>query len=321
MQPPKQRRVSAVNELGAHAIPTGGRARVATLGEAIVAMMRHPGQPEGFLGPFPSGAPCIFASAAARLGCSVALGAGIGRDEFGTLVTETLTAHGVDVRFVHSDPSAPTSAAFVTYREDGSRSFVFYLSSTAALEYPAELVPQLLSGAHWLHVSGSTLGFGGSMARAVEQALEIAKARSMRISVDPNVRAEASGPALATRLRATLALADVIFASEGELRAVDIDITRDVADGVVVCDKRGAAGAAVLFGGTWHEVRAPKVEQVDPDGAGDIFSGAFVAATLAGRDPIGATRIACRVAADSVRVHGPMSSTISALPELDATGQ
>lgn len=266
--------------------------------------------------PSRSGAPCIFASAAARLGCSVALGAGVGADEFGALMTRTLRSHGVEVGLVHLDQVAPTSAAFVSYREDGSRSFIFYLESTAALEYPLSQVPELLAGADWLHVSGSTLAFGGAIARAAEQAIALARERGLRISVDPNVRSEAFTPELAARMRHALVGADVIFASEGELAALEVDPTRDIDPSAVVCDKRGAAGAAIFVAGRSYEIPAPVVAQVDPDGAGDVFAGAFVAGTLAGRDPVEAARLACQIAADSVRVHGPMSSAISPLPEL-----
>ncbi|MFV0450779.1 MAG: carbohydrate kinase family protein [Propioniciclava sp.] len=294
--------------------PTPPAPLVVTLGEAIVALMRHPAQGPGYLGPFASGAPCIFAHAAARAGCRVRIGMGTGRDDFGELMTSTLAEAGVEVALAHTDPDRPTASAFVRYHEDGSRSFIFYLAATAALNYPPERVGPLLAGADWLHISGSTLAFGGTTATAAETALEAAHERGIPVSIDPNVRPEAFDDDLITTLRRHLPRARVVFASTGELDALGVDAL-DLADqGVTVFDKQGAAGAQVLQGMTWHQVPAIAVDQVDPDGAGDIFAAAAVAALLAGQDPVAATRYACRAAGESVAHHGPMTSPITRLP-------
>ncbi|MFV0461649.1 MAG: sugar kinase [Nostocoides sp.] len=290
--------------------------RVVTMGEAIVALMRHPGQPEGYLGPFASGAPCIFASAIGRLGCDAVVGMGVGDDDFGDLMLGELTAGGVDVSAAHIDPERPTSAAFVRYLEGGSRRFIFYLDQTAALEYPADRVTGLLDGADWLHVSGSTLAFGGSMAQATLEAMSVARERGVPVSLDPNIRAEASDPDLVAHLRRQAQASQVVFASEGELEGLGLSGPELAAGGTLVCHKQGAAGACVLLDGQWVTVPAIEAELVDPDGAGDIFAAAFVAATLVGRGPVDSARLACRVAGESVQVHGPMNSSIEPLIEL-----
>lgn len=291
------------------------RPRVTVLGEAIVALSRHPGDGPGYRGPFASGAPCIFASALARMGCQVALGAGVGKDDFGDLMVDTLARHGVEVGEIHVDPALPNAAAMIRYHEGGDRSFIFYLASTAALNYPADRVPVLMAGADWLHVSGSTLAFGGEMAAATETALEQAVRAGVPISLDPNIRREAFSPALVRQLSRWIRDVRVVFASEGELDALGLDADELSRHGALVCSKQGAAGAKVLVSGEWTHVDAIPVTQVDPDGAGDIFAAAFVAATLAGRDPIAATKVAVEVAGSSVTVHGPMNSEITELPE------
>jgi len=99
---------------------------VLVVGEAITAFMRYPGETElSFHGPFPSGAPVIFASAAARLGVRVDLAAGVGADRFGVQLYDRLVRHGVSTNLVTIDPSRPAAATFVTYHDDGSRDFVF----------------------------------------------------------------------------------------------------------------------------------------------------------------------------------------------------
>ena len=53
---------------------------------------------------------------------------------------------------------------------------------------------------------------------------------------------------------------------------------------------------------------APEVQAVDTTGAGDAFSGAFAAATLAGRDHLGAVEFAVRFATSSVTRPGAQVS-------------
>jgi sugar/nucleoside kinase (ribokinase family) len=49
------------------------------------------------------------------------------------------------------------------------------------------------------------------------------------------------------------------------------------------------------------------VQPVDPDGAGDSFAAGFIAAALAGGDPVDAARAGVRVAAAAIQTVGPMT--------------
>lgn len=290
--------------------------RIAVIGEAIVALMRHPDQREPYLGPFPSGAPCIFASAASRLGCDVAMAMSVGADEFGDLMRSSLAEHGVDLTRAHVDEAHPTSAAFIRYREDGSRTFIFYLEGTAAVRFPMDRVEGFLEEADWLHVSGSTLAFGGEMGEAAERALRHAQEGGIAYSFDPNVRPEAFDAERMERLREHVRGAAIVFASDGELEALQLEPEALVAAGTIVCRKHGRGGASILVDGAWIRVQTPTVEEVDPDGAGDNFAAGFVVAYLVGRDPLRAAEFAVAIASDSVTVHGPMSSRIQPIAEL-----
>ena len=73
------------------------------------------------MGPFPSGAPGIFASAAARLGIPTALCAVVGDDPFGRLIRDRLQHDGVDVDGVLIHPERATAVAFVAYASTGDR--------------------------------------------------------------------------------------------------------------------------------------------------------------------------------------------------------
>ena len=74
---------------------------ILSIGEALVEVMRAErdvplDRPGSLVGPYPSGAPAILASAAARLGASVGFCGTVGEDAFGHCVHRRLLADGID---------------------------------------------------------------------------------------------------------------------------------------------------------------------------------------------------------------------------------
>jgi sugar/nucleoside kinase (ribokinase family) len=285
--------------------------RVLVVGEAITAFMRYPGERGlSFHGPFPSGAPAIFASAAARLGVGVDLAAAVGDDDFGRQQQDRLLAHGVSPTLLVIDATRPTAVTFVSYRDDGSRDFVFFVESTAATSVDASVLTRMTAAPDWLHISGSALAFGGATAKTAWRAFELAEQHGTPVSLDPNVRKEALLGDFRERFDAVFRRAAVVFASEGELESLGVDESAVTSRHAVLVHKRGAAGAIVSTSSGSTHVAAPVVPEVDPDGAGDIFAAGYVAATLLGQAPDGAARVGCAVAAESVQVRGPMESEV-----------
>jgi len=273
---------------------------ILAIGEALMEFRRTTADgrltaPGEWAGPFPSGAPAIFASVAARLGAPVALAAAVGDDRFGRALRDRLAGDGVDPRALRLVPGRATALAFVAYAGDGSRDFWFSVHDSAAVE----VEPPSLDGVDWLHVSGSTLGFGARLAETVAAAAEGVAAGGGRVSLDPNLRPDAD-PGVRARLNRIARLAHVLFPSDGELEGLD------VAPDALVCHTHGAGGATV----TGVHVPAPAVAEVDPTGAGDTFAAAFVAAHRAGADPVQAARQACELAARTVTVLGAMQAPV-----------
>jgi sugar/nucleoside kinase (ribokinase family) len=293
---------------------------ILAVGEALVEFRRESadGQvaaPGSWAGPFPSGAPAIFASVAARLGAPTALVACVGDDAFGRAFRARMRRDGVREDGIRTDPRRATAVAFVAYRENGTRDFWFSVYDSAAIELDAEAAARLADRADWLHVSGSTLGFGGAPARVVEAAAARVHERGGRISLDPNVRPDADRE---TRERATrlARAAHVLFPSEGELAALGLDAASLARDGAVVCETRGPAGALLSGRSLGLEpvpVPVTAAEEVDATGAGDTFAAAFVTALQAGLDELAAAGFACETAAASVGVLGAMEAPVSPL--------
>jgi sugar/nucleoside kinase (ribokinase family) len=286
------------------------RPRILVIGEALATFMSYADDdPLKFHGPMPSGAPVIFASAAARLGMDVVLGTGLGNDMFGDMFRERFGRDGISGLGLITDPTHPTSGAFVRYDTSGSRRFVFYIQGTASQEVDDGLLDRV-GHLDWLHVSGATLAFGGQTGETLWRAVERAVASGTPISFDPNIRSPDMSDPLRQRMDRLLEVAAVILVSAGELETLGGSEAHILARGGTICHKAGAAGARVLVGDDAQDIRAPIVTEVDPDGAGDVFAAGFVAATLSGADAAKSTAVGVAVASASVTVRGPLASRI-----------
>jgi sugar/nucleoside kinase (ribokinase family) len=289
---------------------------ILAIGEALMEFRRSSDDgllstPGAWAGPFPSGAPAIFAAVAARLGAPVALAAAVGDDQFGHALRARLRRDGVLLDALHVAPGRATALAFVAYDQSGGRDFWFSVHDSAAVTIDRSAVERLWPRVDWLHVSGSTIGFGGPVAQAVLATAEHVARTGGRISLDPNLRADADAETRA-RMTTLARLADVLFPSAGELGSLGVTEQSLLERGALICHTHGADGATVIGGPCDVPVRvsAPATKEIDPTGAGDTFAAAFVAATRGGAEPVSATEFACRTAARTVEVLGAMEAPI-----------
>ncbi|RCW86768.1 tagatose kinase [Paracoccus lutimaris] len=305
-------------------------AKVLTIGEVLVEIVATT-KGNGFLaaqplvGPFPSGAPAIFIDQLGKLGTPCAIVSRVGEDDFGRVNIDRLLADGVDVSGIEIAPGETTGSAFVRYREDGSRAFVYNIRHSACGNLrPTAASEALIDSCDHLHVMGTALSAPGLGAMVMDAARRI-KARGGSISFDPNLRAEILGaPGLREALEAVLAMTDLFMPSGEELFL--FDDTRDEARAVqslldrgirTVVVKRGDKGASLFEAGARVDTAPLVVSELDPTGAGDSFGGAFLSFWLAGAAPEQALRYANAAGARAVTQLGPMEGT-STRAELDA---
>lgn len=285
------------------------------IGEILVEIVATtPGQgfrqAQPLIGPFASGAPAIFASQCGRMGGQVAMVGAVGDDDFGRVNLDRLAADGVDLSAVAVDGDLPTGSAFVRYRPDGARDFVFNIAHSAAARFGwSDAVAALIARAGHLHVMGSALTMAPAAA-VIARALPVLRARGGTVSVDPNLRKELGTPALFADL---VAGADLLLPSGSELeQAAGVTgeaaaVERLFAQGVKeIVVKRGAQGATAFRPGARLDAAAFRVTEVDPTGAGDCFGAAYVTALRLGLPQGRALTYACAAGARNVTRLGPM---------------
>ncbi|MEU4061008.1 PfkB family carbohydrate kinase [Streptomyces wedmorensis] len=210
-------------------------------------------------------------------------------------------------------PDEETATATVIALVDATSERTFLTDSGAALRLsPADWSARLLDGVARLHLSGY-LFFAAPSRETARRALRDARAAGVPVSVDP-----ASAGFLerlgAERFLAAAKGAEVLLPNADEARSLTGIAEPDSAAAELsrrfplVVVTLGAAGAVVAEdGGVTTRVAAPPVppaRRVDSTGAGDAFTGAFLAALLAGADPVLAAEAGCHAGAEAVTVVG-----------------
>ena len=262
---------------------------ILAIGEILVEVMRTEvdvplTDPGLFTGPYPSGAPAIFASQAARLGHKTAMIGAIGKDDFGLCMRRRFAADGIDDRFVADVEGLATGVAFVAYFADGSRRFIFHFGNSAAGQLPP--VDDIdLSGTRFVHICGCTLSGGGLLRERCYELVERAAEAGVGISFDPNLRPELLGGAEAVRQVCLPVARCATLISPGTSEAMilgDADdpdtACRKLLDGgaQLIALKLGSSGCRLYTQEEIVEVPARRVEAIDPTGAGDCFDAAVV---------------------------------------------
>ncbi len=289
-------------------------------------------EPIEFIGPFPSGAPAIFIDQCARIGGSAAMIGAVGDDDFGRVNIDRLARDGADVSGITVDAEFPTGTAFVRYRPDGSRDFVYNIARSAAARFGwTAHVEKLIARSGHLHVMGTALAIPAAW-DVIEPAAAIIKARGGSLSLDPNLRKELRyDPDTERRFARLVAMSDLVLPSGDELeRAAGVDgpeqaLARLFDLGIrEVVLKRGAEGSSCFRSdGARIDEPAFEVDEVDPTGAGDCFGGAYVACRRLGMEPGAALVYANAAGARNVTVRGPMegAGTRAELDEFISRGR
>jgi fructokinase len=265
---------------------------IAVVGEALVDLVVDPldehgrGDVGGAAMPAPhvsaslGGAPFNVARTCARLGADVAFVGAVSHDRFGDAITARLGGDGVELGAVERVP-APTTLAVAELSTHGAARYRFYVDGTSAPALVVASPPRDITAL----VTGGLALVLEPMAHAVV-ATVVAQPADVLVVVDVNCRPGAitDRDAYVQRLDAVFARADVVKLSDEDAAYLWPDDEPSEAAAVVlergprvVLLTAGAAGVTVVTARGATHVAAQVVEVVDTIGAGDAFTGAFVA--------------------------------------------
>ena len=301
-----------------HAAPVAGRTvatlsaapLVACVGDVMLDVRVHAralargGDVLGSVRLAPGGAAANVAVWAADAGAAARVVARVGDDPAGTLLRTALGARGVDLRPAAPAPGA--SGAILVVWEAGERSFVADPGANLALR--ARHVHAGIDGAAAVYVSGYSLVRPGSRRAAAAAARACGPDRPGAVDAASwpllagsagravLAAATAAGTLLANADEAaalTGALPGALPGAEGPERAARL-LAELVPVAVV---KLGAGGVLVAEGGRVAPVAAATADAVDPTGAGDAFSAAYLVSRSSGHAPGAAARRATALVA------------------------
>ena len=256
------------------------------LGETMIALAPPPGgtiRTADHLLVDHAGAESNTCVGLSRLGLQVAWISRLGADAAGDRIHATLTAEGIDTRWVGRDATRPTG---LMLKEPGAGVRYYRTGSAASAMGPDVLDGVPIADARAVLVTGVT-ALIGSEPHAAGLAL-LGSARGLRI-VDPNLRPGLWGSHRRVELvlpfieRCDLLLAGTLELEEllggGDVHALArLAAARGPREVVV----RGPSSIGVLTRECWEELEIRRDAAVDPIGAGDAFNAGYIAVRLRG---------------------------------------
>lgn len=235
--------------------------------------------------------------ALARAGLPVCHAGRVGPD--GAMLTDCLTAAGVDVSCVMRDADTPSGHAIIQVDADGDNCILLYPGANRQIT-PAD-AERVLEG----FGAGDLLMLQNEIS-SLDEIIEKAYRRGLRIALNPSPVDDA------LLHSAALPLVDWLILNEiegGQLtgetepeRICDALLHRFPETAVVLTLGKQGAVYADRYLRCWQA--AYPVTPVDTTAAGDTFSGYFLAALLEGQTPQQALRLASRAAALTICTPG-----------------
>ena len=235
----------------------------------------------------PGGAPCNVLAMLQKLGKKTAFIGKVGNDQFGRILSETISSIGIDSSNLIFDNEIPTTLAFVGKTLDGDREFSFYRKPGADMMLKAgEINEDLLKEAKIFHFG--TLSMTDDIVReATISAINKAKQYGSLISLDPNLREPLwkSLDEAKAQMKSAISYCDILKISDNEIEFLtgekDFDEgvkkIREEYDIPLICVTMGKDGSIAYYKD--KKVIATGFEQknvVDTTGAGDTFCGSVL---------------------------------------------
>lgn len=232
------------------------------------------------------GAPANVCAAIVKLGSSAAFVGKVGKDSFGSFLTEMIISLGVETKYCLQDENANTTLAFVSLTADGERDFEFMRGADERLKTD-DICFDDFSDSAIIHLGSATALLGGDLYNTYLAFTEYAIKNNKVISFDPNFREALFGdkPELfRERCKEVIKVTDILKVSleegtlitEEENEELMIDKLHDYGAKVITITK-GKDGSILSINKKKTVVPSIPVKMVDATGAGDAYIGAVLA--------------------------------------------
>ena len=260
------------------------------------------------------GSAANVAVALARLGVTVTMMGSVGDDGYGRWLRDDLNHEGVNTQGLTTVSDAFTPMVMALIEPNGERLVVVWPPEGGAdKQLKSDAInPALITSARWLHITGICLR--ASPAReTVLYAMELAHKAGVKTSLDLNLRLELWGLDTATHktFEQAIELSDVVFgnAEEEIMPLVGASSAENGAKSLcankrIIVARQGDKGALVVTPQETFHSPAFQTQIVDTLGAGDAFSGGFIAAYMAEANVKEATKWGNAVAALKIAQSG-----------------
>lgn len=231
----------------------------------------------------PGGAPCNVLAMLQKLGKKTAFIGKVGSDMFGSQLTETVKAAGIDVTGLVSDKSVSTTMAFVHTLPDGDREFSFVRDPGADMMLRKdEIDVDIVSSAKIFHF-GTLSSTHEGVREATRYGVDIAKESGALISFDPNLRPPLwdSLDNAKKEIEYGLSKCDILKISDNEIEFMTGSTDYDKAVRELMGKYNiklafatlGKNGSRAYFGDMQAEFGGFDVDTIETTGAGDTFCG------------------------------------------------
>lgn len=258
---------------------------VIAMGELLIdfTMNGQSGQGNPLFEACPGGAPCNVLALLNKMGKKTAFLGKVGKDQFGTLLRETVGNAGIDTSHLLTDDEVNTTLAFVHTFPDGDREFSFYRNPGADMMLTEDEVDtEFVSQAKVFHFGTLSMTHEGIRA-ATKKAVKAAKESGALISFDPNLREPlwSSLELAKEQMEYGFGQCDILKISDNEIQFVSgkedydegIQYLQEKYEIPLILLTMGKDGSRAYYKGMRIERQGISVKTIETTGAGDTFGG------------------------------------------------
>lgn len=258
---------------------------VIALGELLVdfTMNGQSEQGNNLFEACPGGAPCNVLALLNKMGKKTAFIGKVGRDQFGTLLKNTIAEAGIDASHLVTDENVNTTLAFVHTFPDGDREFSFYRNPGADMMLNESEVDEEFAGRAKIFHFGTLSMTHDGVRVATKKAVQAAKESGSLISFDPNLRPPlwSSLELAKEQMEYGFSVCDILKISDNEIQFVSGK--EDYDEGIGYLQEKyhiplilltmGRDGSRAYYKGMRVERPGFTVKTIETTGAGDTFGG------------------------------------------------